>query len=98
MNKYYAILMISLSAVAFSKNAYAVKPLSCQMFTLIAVTTANLRDQGRSKEEVRAILNKGGDLTKKEINTFLDMAFVKFKNRSPDEIENIVVAACSSLK
>ena len=91
-------MLISLAAITISKSSYAIQPLSCQMFTLLSVTTAMLRDQGKSKEEVRAVLNQGGDLTKKEINTILDLVFVKFKNRSPNEIERISVSACAASK
>lgn len=94
MKKYTAIALISFSAIAFSSSSYAVAPLSCNMMTMLTVTSAGLRDQGRSKEEVRRILSQDDELTKKEINTILEIVFVKFKNKSPQQIESIFRAAC----
>lgn len=97
MKKYTITALISFAAVTFSSSSYSVEPLSCQMVTLLSVTAAMLRDQGRSKEDIRKILAQEGELTKKEINMILKTVFVDFKNRSPREIEVIFDAACGYL-
>ena len=98
MKKYTVTALISFAAVTFSSPSYSVEPLSCQMMTILSVTAAMLRDKGRSKEDIRKILDREGELTKKEINLILKTVFVDFKNRSPREIEAIFDAACESLK
>lgn len=100
MRKYIGAIAISLAALTISKYSYATQPqpLSCNMFILLSTTTAMLRDQGKSKAEVRAVLSSEEDLTKKEIEIFLKLAFVDFKDRSPKEISKIAERACSLLK
>ena len=102
MRKYIGAIAISLAALTISKYSYATQPqpqpLSCNMFILLSTTTAMLRDQGKSKAEVRAVLSSEDDLTKKEIEIFLKLAFVDFKDRSPKEISKIAERACSLLK
>ena len=69
-------------------------PLSCQMQSMLANVTAIARDQGKSPSQVRATLQKSGDLTNSEIKALIDIAFVHMKNSSPQEISQAVLLVC----
>jgi len=90
-----SVAFFAASLLFFSPVSYAKKPLSCQMFAMLAETSAMLRDQGRTESEVKAILKQGGDLTNKEIQALLETTFKLFKSSPPSEISKIVLAACS---
>ena len=66
-------------------------PLSCQMQSMLAGLTATARDQGKLPAQVRATLQKGGDLTNSEIKALIDIAFVHMKKSSPQEISQATI-------
>ena len=93
MYKFLSVLVFFCFQLS-STPTYAVEPLSCRMQVLLHMTYATSRDSGRSRRESYDVINSGGDLTQSEIKLILDNIYIKYKDKSPEEIGNIIHRRC----
>ena len=89
-----SIIFIFFIVPLFSSQAIAVEPLSCRMQILLHITSAISRDQGTSREATTKALRKDGELTQGEIKEIVTNVYIKYKNKSADEIGTIVGEKC----
>ena len=80
---------------AMPLGALAQQPLSCRMQVMIHMVEAKLRDAGHSKESAIKRAKEAGELTDKEIKEITNNVWVKYKNKTPNEIGDIIYKKCA---
>lgn len=86
---------ICLSMMAMPLGVLAQQPLSCKMQVMLHMVEAELRDAGHSKESAIKRSKETGELTDKEIKEITNNVWVKYKNRTPKEIGEIIYKKCA---
>lgn len=89
-----SIICIFFTIPLLSSHAIAIEPLSCRIQILLHVTSAIRRDQGTSKDSTTKTLRKDGELTQTEINEIITNVYIKYKNKSAEEIGTIIGGKC----
>lgn len=74
------------------------KPLTCKMKAALVEAAAIGRDKGLGQREIGEALLSGGDLTQKEVQAVINVAFAPDLRRlSPLEISNMAYKTCVRL-
>jgi hypothetical protein len=86
--------IVGLALLTSANTAVALEPLSCRMQVMLHMMSAMRRDQGATKQDSIKTLKTGGELTSSEIREITNNVYDKYKNRTSEEIGNIIASKC----